>query len=219
MAFVGLMYSLFAPIESEPQYAPVVYKKDAAVVVGKMIGADVTFTRNNQSLYGDDAECESDNSITGGTISINVDDVLEDAECVILGTIKEAEEGSTVPVYDEVGDASPYGGFGYVRVRRKKGKTSYQANWLHKVQLGVANENSATKAGSVTYQTPTLTGPIMAVQNKADKKNHFRVKAVFETAAEAINWINKLGNYTTPTETETTQSGDEAEQTNATEES
>ena len=198
MAFVGLMYALFAPIEKELAYQPVQYKSGAAVVVGKMIGADVTFNRDSNSLYADDAESESDNSITGGTVTLNLDDVSEEAEVVILGTVKATDtvNEKQVDVYQEVGDASPYGGFGYVRVRRKNGVNSYQANGIHKTQLGISSENAATKGQSITWQTPSLTGPIMAVKNNADKKNHFRKKARFATAEEAIAWINKLGGYT-----------------------
>ena len=202
MAFVGLTYSLFSPIKSEPEYAKVEYDGEKAVVVGKMIGADVTFNRSSSKLHGDDAEIESDNSITGGTVTINVDDVEEEAEVVILGTKLATEdalaaEGEAIKVYQELGVASPNGGFGYVRTRRKKGVTSYQAIWIHKVQLGIGTENSATKAEQVSYQTPKLTGPIMAVFNDADKMPHFRDKARFANLADAIAWVNRKGGKTT----------------------
>ena len=194
MAFVGLMYSLFAPIEQEIDGQPVKYKADAAVEVGQMIGADITFNRDSNSLYANDAEAESDNSITGGTLTINVDDIEEDAEVVILGTKMKTEED--LKIYQEIGSPSPYGGFGYVRVRRKKGVTSYQALWIHKTQLGIATESAATKGQSISWQTPSLTGPIMAVRNDPDMENHFRDKVVFKTAAEAIAWVQKRGGYT-----------------------
>lgn len=198
MAFVGLMYALFAPIEKEIAYQPIQYKSGAAVVVGKMIGADVTFNRDTNKLYSNDAECESDNSITGGTLTLNLDDVSEETEVVILGTVKASDtlNEKQIDVYQEVGDASPYGGFGYVRVRRKEGVISYQANWLHKTQLGISTENAATKGQSITWQTPSLTGPIMAVKNSDDKKIHFRDKARFDNEEDAIAWINKRGGYT-----------------------
>ena len=64
MAFVGLKYCVFAPITTETPFTPIVY--DTGVVLGRMIGANITFNRNSEPLYADDGLAESDNSITGG---------------------------------------------------------------------------------------------------------------------------------------------------------
>lgn len=193
MAYVGLKYAAFAPIKNEVRGQALEY--DSGVVVGKMISADISYTRNTNPLYADDAETENDNSIVGGSITIGVDDVSEEAELAMLGMIEEAgEEGSTGKVRREVGDATPYGGFGYVRVKRKGGVTSYRAYWIHKTQLGIASESAATKAESINWQTPTLTGPIMGVVNHADGKNDFRDYEAFATEAEAVAWVNKRAN-------------------------
>ena len=131
MAFVGLKYCVFAPITTETPFTPIVY--GTGVVLGRMIGANITFNRNSEPLYADDGMAESDNSITGGTISLNLDDVEEAAQVTAFGLLKTGDPGSEV--YSEVGDPAPYGGIGYVRVRRLRGVTSYVAYWLHKVQL------------------------------------------------------------------------------------
>ena len=191
MAYVGLKYAVFAPITKETRGQALEY--DSGVVVGKMISADISYTRNTNPLFADDAETENDNSITGGSITIGVDDVSEEAELAMLGMMEDTStEGSKVR--REVGDATPYGGFGYVRVKRKGGVTSYRAYWIHKTQLGIASESAATKAESINWQTPTLTGPIMAVVNHADGKNDFRDYEAFASEAEAIAWVNKRAN-------------------------
>ena len=192
MAYVGLKYAVFAPIKNEVRGKALVY--DSGVVVGKMISADITYNRNTNPLYADDAEAENDNSITGGSITIGVDDVSDDAEKAMLGVLEEGGEGENAKVRREVGDATPYGGFGYVRVKRKGGVTSYRAYWVHKTQLGIATESAATKAESISWQTPVLTGPIMAVVNHADGKNDFREYETFSTEAEAMAWVNQRAN-------------------------
>lgn len=138
MAFVGLKYCVFAPITTETPFTPIVY--DTGVVLGRMIGANITFNRNSEPMYADDGMAESDNSITGGTISLNLDDVEEAAQVTAFGLLKTGDPGSEV--YSEVGDPAPYGGIGYVRVRRLRGVTSYVAYWLHKVQLAVNTDNA-----------------------------------------------------------------------------
>lgn len=192
MAFVGLKYAVFAPIENEVRGQALTYGK--GVVIGRAIGADISFSRNSNPLYADDARIEDDNSITGGTVSINVDDVSDEAQTVILGTSVNTEDDTQV--YSEDGDASPYGGFGYIRVRRLKGVTSYVAYFIHKVMLGIATETANTKGESITWQTPTLSGSMMAVVNREDMKNYFRDHVTFETEAEAVAWLNKRANIT-----------------------
>lgn len=192
MAYVGLKYAVFAPIKTEKRGSALEY--GSGVVVGKMISADISYTRNTSPLYADDAEAENDNSIVGGSITIGVDDVSDEAELTMLGMVEETATGGTQKVRREVGDATPYGGFGYVRVKRKGGATSYRAYWVHKTQLSIASESAATKSESISWQTPVLTGPIMAVVNHEDGKNDFRDCVTFAKEAEAIAWVNTRAN-------------------------
>lgn len=190
MAFIGLKYAAFAPIVEENPGQAITYGK--GVVVGKMIGADITYTRNSESLYADDAMSESDNSMTGGTISLNLDDISDEANVAMLGMIHDETTGE----YDETDTPSPNGGFGYIRVRSLRNKTDYIAFWIYKTQLSIASESAATKAQNVNWQTPTVTGNIMAAQPKADMKNHFRVRKIFQSEADAYAWINAKANIT-----------------------
>lgn len=191
MAFVGMRYVVYAPIKKEVAGQAIEYSD--GVVVGRAIGATVNITRNSESLYADDIEAENDNSITGGTVDINVDDVSDEVAAVVFGHVK----GDSDTEYGETDAPSPYGGLGYIRVRSKGGKASYQANWIYKTQLGVATETAATKTQSTTWQTPTMTGSIMGVKPKADGKTYFRSRWTFNTEKEAQDKLNTLANITT----------------------
>lgn len=191
MAFVGLRYAVFAPITAEVRGQEVVY--GTGVVVGKMMQADVTYERNTDPLYADDTEAENDNSITGGTVTVGVDDILDPARVVIFGDYADGEKSDE---YEDNSEASPYGGFGYMRVRRKEGKTSFVAYWLHKVQFGSTTESAQTKGQNIAWQTPTINGNIMGVNNNADGKMRFRRRKSFDTAAEAIAWLNERAKVT-----------------------
>ena len=161
MAFAGMKHVVAAPIKTEVAGQAVTY--DTGVEIGAAISATVTINRNTEGLYANDALKESDNSITGGTIDLNIDDISDDAAEKILGVKKTAGESQTPTVFHETGEAAPYVGLGYYRVRRLNGVESYRAYWYHKTQLSMANETANTKAGSITWQTPTLNGNIMAV--------------------------------------------------------
>ena len=67
MAFVGLLYAVAAPIQQETDGQPIIYGKGQ--VVGGMMTAEISYTRNSNPLYADDRVKEEDNSITGGTIT------------------------------------------------------------------------------------------------------------------------------------------------------
>lgn len=192
MAFVGLQYAVAAPIETETPGAPITYKP--GLVIGKMIGANINYTRNSDPLYADDTIAEDDNSVVGGTISVNVDDLTDEAQVAVAGLVEEEAEDAGPKVYRETGDASPYVGVGYMRVRRKAGVTSYVAYWVHKCLLAVTQEQAQTKGQTISWQTPTLEGQIMGVVINADGKTDFRIHTTFTTQAEAKAWLDERAN-------------------------
>ena len=190
MAFVGMKYVVAAPLKEEKIGAAPVY--DDGVVVGRAMSADITYNRGNTALKADDVDAENDNSITGGSLTIGVDDVADEVQAKLLGQ-DVTEEGE----YDETGDSAPYIGLGYIRVRRFKGVTSYVAYWIFKTQLGINSESAATKQDTIQWQTPTLTGSLMGIQPDDGMKIKFRRRKTFtgETAEkDARAWLNRMAN-------------------------
>lgn len=192
MAFVGMKYVVAAKLESETPGQSPVYGKGFRV--GKAIESTVSYTRASNVLRADDADAEADNSITGGTLSMNVDDIPDSVTTDLLGnTVNEDME------YDEVGDSAPYVGIGYLRARRHKNVTSYVAYWIWKTMLGIESETATTKQETTQWQTPSLTGSMLAVQPDSTMRNKFRRRKTFEgetAEAEATAWLNKMANIT-----------------------
>lgn len=192
MAFVGMKYIVAAPLKEEKIGAAPVY--DAGMVVGRAIKADITYNRGNTALKADDVDAESDNSITGASLTIGVDNIADEVQARLLG-----QDVTTEGEYDETGDSAPYIGLGYIRVLGYKGVTSYVAYWIFKTQLGIASENAATKQDTIQWQTPTLTGSLMGIQPDAGMKVKFRRRKTFtgETGEkDARAWLNQLANIT-----------------------
>lgn len=187
MAFVGLLYAIAAPIQTEADGQAITYGKGQ--VIGGMMTAEISYTRNSNPLYADDRVMEEDNSITGGTIKMGVDDVNDDARVMMLGDVKEGDAGEEV--YHETGESAPYVGTGYIRVRRKDNKTNYIAYWVHKAIFGIGTESAKTKGQSIEWQTPTLEGSIMGVKNNAALQTRFRERRTFTKESEARAWLNK----------------------------
>ena len=187
MAFVGLLYAVAAPIQTEADGQAITYGKGQ--VIGGMMTAEISYTRNSNPLYADDRVMEEDNSITGGTIKMGVDDVNDDARVMMLGDVKEDDAGEEV--YHETGESAPYVGTGYIRVRRKDNKTNYIAYWVHKAIFGIGTESAKTKGQNIEWQTPTLEGSIMGVKNNAALQTRFRERRTFTKESEARTWLNK----------------------------
>lgn len=190
MAYIGMRHPVFAPIESETEGVEITYGE--GVVLGKAISANLTLQRTDTSLYADDGKAESDNSVTGGTISIELDDIEHEYAVKALGLLKRTVGEKTV--YSTSGRAAPYGGAGWVRERKKNGVISYVVQWVHKLQLGQNTKNAATKGQTLTYQTTTLDGEIMGAQVDANMETLYVDEIPMATVAEAIAWLDAKAN-------------------------
>lgn len=189
MAFVGMRHPVVATVATEVAGQALTY--NAGMVMGHAIMGNLTITRNQNPLRGDDVEVENDNSITGMSIEMGLDDIMEAVRVYMLGL--EVVNGETNQ-WNETAAPAPYVGFGYIRVRKKNGITFYQAIWCHKAQFGQTAENSATKGETIEWQTPTLTGRVMGVYNSSGNEPSFRHIALFATEADAIAWLNTKAN-------------------------
>lgn len=197
MAYIGMLHPVVAKIETETEGQAVTYA--AGMVMGKAISGNLTWDRMDNPLYADDSLAEDDNSLTGGTLELGTDDLLDSVRSYVLGleAMPNSPSATDAPTeYETTDEAAPNVGCGYIRVRRKNGRTSYQAIWFHKVQFGETNENSQTKGQNIEWQTPTLTGRIMGVRNDATGKARYRRHVTFETLSDALNWLNTKAGIT-----------------------
>ena len=195
MAFVGMRYVVASPVATEVAGSDLTY--GTGFVVGKAISANVTKNRNTNPLYADDAIAEDDNGITGMSVEINVDDLTEAVRADLLGlSVTTSGTPAAVDYYEETDAAAPYVGFGYMRVRRKSGTTTYQGVWYHKVQFGDTSESAQTRGENIEWQTPTLTGTVFGVSNESSGKKHFRRIKEFSTEALAKTWLDGLAGIT-----------------------
>lgn len=196
MAFIGMRHPVVAKLASHTAGAEPTYT--AGMVIGHAIAGNLTITRNNNPLYGDDVIVEDDNGITAMSLEMGLDDLEEAVRVYMLGlkekTIGSGDSASTEYVDTDV--AAPYVGVGYIRVRRKNGVTSYQAVWVYKAIFSEESEESATKGESIEWQTPTITGRCLGLDVDGSGDRAFRKKAIFTTEAAAIAWLNNLAGIT-----------------------
>lgn len=191
MAFIGMRYPVVAKVATETPGTGITYT--AGMVMGHAITGNLTITRNDNPLYGDDVIVEDDNGVTGMSLEMGLDDLTEDVRVYMLGL---KVHGTGTNEWDETDEAAPYVGVGYIRVRRKNGATVYQAVWYHKVMFSEGSETSQTKGESIEWGTPTITGRVMGVYLDSTGNAHFRRKATFDTEAAAKTWLNTQAGIT-----------------------
>ncbi len=192
MAMVGLKRPVFAPIASETAGLVPTYKP--GLIVGEAIEANVSIELNDNPLYADDAVAESDKGFKSGTIKMGVDDISKEVHVAWFGAKTQTVNG-VEEVIDGASLVAPIGGFGYYRVRRKNGVRTIRAYWYYKTQWGVPSEEAKTKGEQIEWQTPSVEGNIMVLD---DEKSSWRKWADFSTEAAAIEWLYELANIGEP---------------------
>ncbi len=187
MAIIGLKYFAVAPLSTETDGSEPTY--GTGMQVGHLMRADLSWTRGDVSLYGDNVEVEHDNTINSGSLTIGTTYLSIDGRKALLG---EAEFGTPatgeVQEYATYDEPAPYVGCGYVTKDSGDGTPTYIGWWYYKVQFGM-DENANTRGENTEYQAPEMTGTILAVRPKSDLKNTFRIFAEFSTEAAAIAWV------------------------------
>jgi hypothetical protein len=192
MGAIGLKHPVFAPVSTEPAGSLPTY--GSGLVVGKAMEANVSIEHQSAMLYADDEIAESDRGFLSGTITLGVDDLINEAVIAMLGS-----QAKTIESVDVIRDAAlyepSYGGFGYYRVRKKNGVRLIRAFWYYKTKWVQPSEDAKTKAGAIEWQTPSITGDIFTV---ADSDETWRDKADFTTEADAIAWLDEKANIGEP---------------------
>lgn len=187
MARIGMKHPVWAPLLAETPGQMPLYGK--GLVIGAAVAGTITIQRNNAELYADDALKESDNSISGGTVSIEVDGVSKEGRIAILGNAENEDDS-----VDTTGDSSPYGGYGYIEEVSINNVKSYSGIWVFKTMMGQNTISSQTRGQSTSFATTTLDGTMSAVVPAEDMKNRFIRRKDFDTLEAAIAWLDELAN-------------------------
>ena len=190
MAFIGMRHVVAAKIATETPGAALTYS--AGMVVGKAIQGNLTWDRNDNPLYADDAIAENDNGATGGSIELVTDDLLDTVRAYLLGdeAISVGTGTSATTEYESTDEPAPYVGFGYIVGEITGGVKSYKGYWFPKVQFGMDNDSATTKGESTEFQTNKLTGEILGVQTTASGSVEYYYTDTDTTEAAVRTWLN-----------------------------
>ena len=189
MAKIGMEYIVIGEMASTTKSAAT-----ATYTKGTYLGPASTFngspTANDVKDYGDDRTVETDTSVTGGSLSVELNERTAEIYCQMLGHTL-SQEGE---VLANTEDIAPFLGIGAVGKSRRNGATKYTGKFYYKTQFREPNDENATKQESTSFTHTTLEGALFQLENgdwKAEKE--------FDTLAEAKTWLDgKVGISSAP---------------------
>ena len=193
---VGMMYPVFAPLASHTDGSMPTY--GTGVVIQEARNCTINKTYNDNPLYGDDRIVDDDNGLQALTASFEPTG-LSDADRVLLFGEKVAAVSTGLTGQWEGDNATPYGGFGYIRKMRDNGVKKFEAWVILKIKFTEDSQATATKEGSISWGTPTLNGRAAGLYIDSSDKQRFRAHMTFDTITAAKSWLNGLLNVSAVT--------------------
>ena len=183
-ANVGMLYPVAATVQTYTPGSSISYKSGSGSNFAEAVSASLSWERADGHFYGDDVELDSDNGVLGYTIDFEPTGLSDAARTLLLGETVSSSE------YTITSAASPDVGFGYVRVMRNKGVTTYEGWWFYKVKFGVSSEETRTKERSVEWRVPTLQGVGAGISLDSTGTLNFCQHKSFDTLAAAKSYLN-----------------------------
>ena len=200
-ASVGMLYPVFAPLTSHTPGSMPNYGTGRVIQEARKATITKEFTEN--PLYGDDTIHEEDNCLTGLQVEFESTGLTDEDRVAMLG--EELNANTATGGQWESDNATPYGGFGYIRKMRIGGgqdgqsTTKYEAWLVLKIKFQETRQETTTKEGNqITWGTPQLTGKGAALDVDGGHQR-FRLHRTFDTIGAAKSWLNTLLNVSVAT--------------------
>ena len=192
---VGMMYPVFAPLTAHTDGSMPTY--GTGVVIQEARNCTISKTYNSNPLYGDDRIVDDDNGLQELTASFESTGLSDSDRKLLFGEEEISVGGITCQV--ESDNETPYGGFGYIRRMRDNGERRFEAWIILKIKFQEESQTTTTKEGSISWNTPTLSGRAAGLYIDSTDKLRFRVHETFDTIAAAKSWLNTVLNVPSAT--------------------
>ena len=188
MAGIGLRYAKYNKIDQTTKK----YKTltDGKVpVIGRLIDAKLNEERNDTKLYADDKQVEEDKSFKAATVTLTIDDVLDETYADIKGcTIEENE------VTENSEDTIPEIGYGHIVIKKYNGVKKYKVEFLPRIQVKKITMDSKTKGESIEFSTANIEADVMELTEAINgmKIGDWHKVQTFNTLTEAETYLDGL---------------------------
>ena len=149
-------------------------------------GVDVSIepeTSDDNKFYADNVEAETDaGTFSGGTLSLTVDGLHQDAEALIMG-LPAADQSGWISYGDS--QTVPFVGVGYIAKYMSGGEITYVPTIIPKVVFNQISSSHATSEDSLNFQTQALTAQIKRADDANRSWKYLGEPQTTEALAEA----------------------------------
>ena len=181
MAKKGIRYAVFATA-TEAADGTITYA--GGKNISPVAGFNASINSSNGKDYGDDRVVDTDNTMTGGTLSVELNNDEDDIYTMLLGHTKATGASDNTITYN-VDDVAPFVGSGAIGRSGNK----WVAKWYRKVQFHEPNDDNSTKQENVTFNHVTLEGEILIPDD-----GNWKERQEFATFAAAKTWLDGRAN-------------------------
>ena len=207
MPKTGLAYCMAAVYNYNPSTGVITYSDGG--YIGRLVRVNIKKNDNNDNdWYGDNVVGETDNEFGGGTVELEVGEILVQAAEDFFGLTVQALTGddaitgvtdadAKAIIYKAAG-AVPYVGLGTVITERVKGtgESSYVGVVLTKCQLTPPNTEATTKGQTIDWQNVTVNGQVFR-DDQADPVWKIE-SSPLSTMAQALAFVRHFLNIPDP---------------------
>jgi phi13 family phage major tail protein len=186
MAKIGIKCLTYAPYTSGGEGSAISYGTGVQLN-DYMIRADVNEERADVDFYADDRKIDTENSMTGATVSLELANMTDALEKAFLGYVAESTaSGADLLITDA---AAGFVGVGFYRKERFKGTITYKTYWFYKVQFSKDSDSTTTKGENVDFQTESLSGDALGVTLSASGDTIYYAINRKSSESDAIAWL------------------------------
>ncbi|MCD7736962.1 MAG: hypothetical protein LUI07_08405 [Lachnospiraceae bacterium] len=184
MAKIGFEYIVAGALDTDNSVSAATAAYTNTREIGPGANVNGSPTSSDVKDYGDDRVVATDVSVTGGTLSLELNEPSLENEAWILGHSVDADGA----ILRNTNDIPPYVGIGFVGKSRKlDNTTAYRAKIYLKAQFKEPSDENATKQDSVSFSHTTMEGNLFQLEN-----GDWKLDKVFETLAEAKAYVDEI---------------------------
>jgi len=170
--------------------------------VGDAMTANIEPRNSEGSLYAEDAKAEYIKLMVGGTISLGVKYIKDDAKELLFGmrasereisyTPAGASAATTVTVTGyKIGasDVGDYVGIAFYCLGMRDGAKKYYCFFVRKALFGPPGYSLQTKGENIQFATPTISGEFLMTD---EEDQDFEETAIVDSEAAAKAWVDAV---------------------------
>ena len=183
MAKTGIRYAVFAPAEEGTD--SITYSN--GFWLSPVAGFNGSINQSNGKDYGDDRVVATDNTVTGGTLTVELNEDEDDIYIKLLGHAKATGSGVDPAIQYKETDVAPFHGVGAVG----RSGSKWVGKWYSKVQFHEPSDDNTTAQENVTFNHVTIEGDILIPVTGIWKE-----RETFDSLADAKAWLNSKAGIT-----------------------